>query len=93
MANSAEDIYLRWKSKCPVDAPLSDVMKVLEAFFDEIRPGNHIVANHPALRELIPFGITVSTVSGRTVKGYQIKDIVKAVTIIKDSTKRKREKS
>jgi hypothetical protein len=87
--SKADEILKDWEKKRPVEVRIGDVEIVLEKYFpgewvwkksSHIVVTSKILAIHPQFRLGI---MTVPTVSGKTVKGVYINNIVKAIEFIK----------
>ncbi len=84
-------ILKKWNAK-PTEVSRDEVIRILESFeFDiEFKKGSHIIVSHPKLKSRQGFGslgeFTVPTKNGRTVKGFYLKNILKAIDIITEET-------
>lgn len=90
-------ILKKWETK-PTEVSREEVIRILESFeFGiEFKKGSHIIVSHPKLKNRHGFGalgeFTVPTKNGRTVKGFYLKSILKAIEIITEETENETEK-
>jgi len=88
MPTRAERILQKWRQNLPTEASVSDVQKVLDAYFEEVTwpKGSHIKARHKALSSVhghgVPGILDVPTVRGRSVKKVYLKTILHAIDTI-----------
>ena len=84
-----EKILKKWESG-PTEVEREEVLSVLKryAFIIHFKKGSHIIVSHPALVDKPNFGglgeFTIPLKKGRKVKGFYIKNILEAITIVRE---------
>jgi predicted RNA binding protein YcfA (HicA-like mRNA interferase family) len=84
-----EKILKKWESK-PTEVSKTEVVSILERFGFELdfKRGSHIVVRHEKLVNQKHFGamgeFTIPIKSGRTVKGFYLREILVAIEIIRE---------
>lgn len=81
----------KWGTKPSTDAPVDEVVAVLDRFFDgcyENKAGSHIVVRHEKLVGVSDFGpmgeLTIAVKGGQRVKGIYLKRLVLAIEILRE---------
>jgi hypothetical protein len=100
---SAEELYKKWKSSPPKEVSVADLRKVA---FGLLKPewvrerdrGSHfLIVEHEILKHFPEFGghgtLSISSVSGRSVRGHWVKRLVKAINYILEYENFKGEKT
>ena len=84
-----EKVLKKWGTK-PTEVSRDEVVNILKRFGFEFdfKKGSHIVVRHTKLINQANFGalgeFTVPTKKGRTVKGFYLKEILVAISIVKE---------
>ena len=82
-------IIEKWKQKIPPEENKEKVFNVLErnGFILEKKKGSHVIARHEKLKGQVGFGlngeITIPVKNGKKVKGHYIKNVLKAIDLVK----------
>lgn len=92
MSSNAKKLFSKWSLQIPKEARINDVKTVLKYFFPDQwdqKGTSHIVIRSEKLKafeEFKPYGeITVPVKSGKHVKGFYIKTIIKGIELLQNT--------
>ncbi len=86
-----EKRFIEWKNNPPKEARVNEVISVINAYIGKAywkwgSKGSHITVRHEKLKGLKDYGqegeFGIAVKGGQKVKGYYIKDLIKAIDII-----------
>lgn len=99
MADKVAELLKKWNNHVPPEVPIDDVLRVVKEKFPDHyqstgKTGSHfLVISHPDLKLAQEHGITdnftggrlsLSSVSGKTVKAYLVRFLLEAIVIVED---------
>lgn len=82
--------FKKWKNNPPVEAGVDEVKSLIKAYFGKENlkepGGSHMIVTHEKLKGLKDYGqkgeFGIPVKGGQKVKGFYIKDLIKAIDII-----------